>query len=110
MAAMSQRLEWTTAPRTYVAGDALGSAFNPESAVRAAVAQFATRWLLSTREVDVLGLMVEGLRPKEIAARLGLSLPTVQTFRVRIWKKLGVDGAERCLAVFVQFLATRAGD
>jgi DNA-binding NarL/FixJ family response regulator len=47
--------------------------------------------LLSTREYQVFTMLVEGLRPKEIAARLGLSPKTVDTHRASLMKKLGVN-------------------
>lgn len=44
---------------------------------------------LSERETAVLGLLVEGLRNKEIADRLNLSPKTVDTYRARMLSKLG---------------------
>jgi DNA-binding NarL/FixJ family response regulator len=44
--------------------------------------------LLSTREYQVFSLLVEGVRAKEIAARLGLSPKTVDTHRSNLMKKL----------------------
>ena len=46
--------------------------------------------LLSAREYQVFSLLVEGVRPKEIAARLGLSPKTVDTYRSNLMKKLGL--------------------
>jgi len=48
--------------------------------------------LLSSREMEVLQLLVEGRVPKEIADTLGISRKTVDTYRARLTKKLGVDG------------------
>lgn len=48
-----------------------------------------TRSLLSAREEEVLRLVAEGLRGKEIAARLNLGLKTVGTYRRRLMQKLG---------------------
>jgi DNA-binding NarL/FixJ family response regulator len=45
---------------------------------------------LSTREREVLQLMAEGLSTKEIAARLHLSVKTVETHRRQIMDKLGI--------------------
>ena len=45
---------------------------------------------LSAREVEVLSLVVRGLMSKEIADRLHISLPTVNTHRKNISEKLGV--------------------
>jgi DNA-binding NarL/FixJ family response regulator len=60
--------------------------------------------LLTARERDVLALMVRGRRTKEIAADLGISSKTVETYRGRVMLKLGVDN----LAGLVK-LAIRAG-
>lgn len=45
---------------------------------------------LSAREYQVFTQLVEGVRPKEIAARLGLSVKTVDTHRKKLMEKLGV--------------------
>lgn len=50
----------------------------------------ATGRALSTREREVLQLMAEGLSTKEIAARLHLSVKTVETHRRQIMDKLGI--------------------
>jgi two-component system response regulator FixJ len=47
--------------------------------------------LLSGREAEVLGLIVEGLTNKEIARALGLSPRTVETHRANVFHKLDVD-------------------
>ncbi len=59
---------------------------------------------LTGRERDVLGLLVRGRRTKEIAAELGISAKTVETYRGRLMLKLGIDN----LAGLVKF-AIRAG-
>jgi len=45
---------------------------------------------LSEREIETLGLLVEGLAKKEIADRLGISSHTVDTYVRRIYRKLHV--------------------
>ena len=45
---------------------------------------------LSMREHQVFGLLVEGIRAKEIAARLDLSPKTVDTYRASLMRKLNV--------------------
>jgi two-component system response regulator NreC len=53
--------------------------------------QFEDRYeLLTERERQLYHLLAEGRSNKEIAARLGLSLHTVETHRTRIMDKLGV--------------------
>jgi DNA-binding NarL/FixJ family response regulator len=59
---------------------------------------------LTQREREVLGLLAQGRRTKEIAGELGISPKTVETYRGRIMLKLGVD----TLAGLVVF-AVRAG-
>jgi DNA-binding NarL/FixJ family response regulator len=44
---------------------------------------------LSPRELEVLKMVADGLRTKEIAARLGIGAKTVDTHRARLMKKLG---------------------
>lgn len=45
---------------------------------------------LSTREIEVMSLVVKGYINKEIADRLSLSLPTIITHRKNLMNKLGV--------------------
>jgi DNA-binding NarL/FixJ family response regulator len=45
---------------------------------------------LSAREVQVFNLLVAGIRAKEIAARLGLSPKTVDTYRSSLMRKLDI--------------------
>ena len=46
--------------------------------------------LLSSREFQVFTLLVEGIRAKEIAARLDLSPKTVDTYRSSLMRKLDI--------------------
>jgi len=45
------------------------------------------------REKDVLRLIVEELPSQEIARRLGIGLPTVETHRRNLFRKAGVKSA-----------------
>jgi DNA-binding NarL/FixJ family response regulator len=45
---------------------------------------------LSSREYQVFSMLVEGVRAKEIAARLSLSPKTVDTYRANLMKKLDI--------------------
>lgn len=47
--------------------------------------------VLTPREREVLQLLAEGLRTKQIASRLKLSVKTVGTYRERLLRKIGVD-------------------
>ena len=44
---------------------------------------------LSEREQEVLGFLAKGLRHKEIADRLSVSVKSVETYRARLMAKLG---------------------
>ena len=60
--------------------------------------------LLTEREREVLRLLAQGWRTKEIAGDLGISTKTVETYRARIMMKLRID----TLAGLVRF-TIRAG-
>jgi DNA-binding NarL/FixJ family response regulator len=65
---------------------------------------------LSPREQRVVRALGCGLLNKAIAARLGLSLATVETYRKNVATKLGVSGAELVrLAVLYRMLSWDAG-
>jgi DNA-binding NarL/FixJ family response regulator len=49
---------------------------------------------LSGRESEIFAMVGEGLTTRAIAARLGLSAHTVQTYRKRVARKLGTMGPE----------------
>ncbi len=55
-------------------------------------ADAADRPALSPRELQVLRLVAEGLRTKEIADKLGVGVKTAETFRQRLMHKLGCNG------------------
>jgi pimeloyl-ACP methyl ester carboxylesterase/DNA-binding CsgD family transcriptional regulator len=57
---------------------------------------------LSAREAEVLGLIAAGLRNGEIAARLSLSVHTVERHAVHIYAKLGVRGRAEATAFALQ--------
>ncbi|MBI4351820.1 MAG: response regulator transcription factor [Elusimicrobia bacterium] len=52
---------------------------------------------LSHREEEVLRLLVKGYLGKEVAARLEISVKTVETYRARIAEKLGISGRAELL-------------
>jgi LuxR family maltose regulon positive regulatory protein len=53
--------------------------------------------VLTQREVEVVRLMAEGLRYKEIAGRLFVSLNTVRFHAKSIYSKLGVNNRTHAL-------------
>jgi DNA-binding NarL/FixJ family response regulator len=59
--------------------------------------------LLSKRECEVFGFLVDGIRPKDIAKILNISPKTVDTYRANIMRKLEVDG----IASLVRFAIQR---
>jgi two-component system response regulator NreC len=63
-----------------------------EGPLPAAGARGRARALLSPRESQVLRLLAQGHSNRQIAARLKLSVKTVETFRARLSRKLGLRG------------------
>ncbi len=53
---------------------------------------------LSDRELEILGLLAEGARPKEVAEQLFLSVKTVKNHLTSIYAKLGVESAAQAVA------------
>ena len=77
-------------------------------ALAAAVTLSPSTSSLSERELAVLGGVADGETSKEIAARLGLSAKTVDTYRARAAQKLGVrNGPELVRAAMLQGLLER---
>lgn len=56
---------------------------------------------LSDREIQLFALLGQGERNKAIAARLGLSAKTVSTYKVRLFRKLGVKTTPELIARFL---------
>lgn len=52
---------------------------------------------LSAREFETFRLIGQGYKSAQIAARLHLSIKTIETYRSRIKEKLGLDGAPQLL-------------
>lgn len=61
--------------------------------------------MLTQREREVLALIADGLSNKEIAARLDLSVRTVEAHRINIKRKFELDGA----AALTRFAVERKG-
>ncbi len=57
---------------------------------------------LSTREFQVFSLLVEGVRAKEIAARLALSPKTVDTYRSSLMRKLDIHDVASLVKFAIQ--------
>jgi DNA-binding NarL/FixJ family response regulator len=69
----------------------VNSAFLEEYRTSFLSAQVPPKPTLSGREREVLRMVAEGLRTKEIAARLQLGVKTAETYRRRLMKKLGCN-------------------
>jgi two-component system NarL family response regulator len=72
----------------------------PEIAQRLTSRMFQTA--LTTREIEVLGLVAKGMRNKEIAAQLKISDETVQGHVKNILAKLSVHDRTEAVAVAVR--------
>lgn len=57
---------------------------------------------LSGREIDVIGLIMQGLSNKEIATRLFISYETVKTHRKNIFRKIGVSNSASLINYYNQ--------
>ncbi len=80
---------------------------DPEEAVPAAgLAGTSPFHRLSLREREVCKLLVEGRAPKEIAAALGISNKTVDTYKARLMDKLGVDSLPALVKVALRYGVT----
>ena len=62
-------------------------------------ARYAT---LSAREREVLGLLVQGLRNKQTAGRLGISEVTVKVHRHNLMDKMQATSLQALLAMVAQ--------
>jgi DNA-binding NarL/FixJ family response regulator len=65
---------------------------------------------LSDRELQVFRLIAEGHATKEIAARIRLSIKTIETHRQRIKRKLGIGSATELVAAAARWLAENPSD
>ncbi len=58
-----------------------------------------TKFALTQREFDVLTLLLQGLQNKKIASELGLSLATVKTHLIHIFRKCAVHSRSQLMAL-----------
>ncbi len=87
--------ELAAAVRTAAAG---GAALAPGVAHRLMDRMRTPGSTLSAREIEVLGLVADGLSNAEIASRLFLSQATVKSHLVHVYGKLGVDSRTAAVA------------
>ncbi len=62
---------------------------------------------LRDRELEVFGLMGEGIGTREIAARLGRSVKTIETYQARIKEKLNLNTATALKREAVRWVESR---
>lgn len=84
----------TNVPPKFVASDAAAAGNLPptpqKSGLPLTVPSVEAVKMLSSREIEVVQLVAAGLSSKEIAARLDLSVRTVEKHRANIMEKIGV--------------------
>lgn len=61
----------------------------------------ASQYALSTREEEVLDLLVSGLRPSQVASRLGLSMKTISSHKRNALGKLGVSSILEAVRIWI---------
>ena len=74
-----------------------GAAASPPAATRA-----ANKPRLTERELEILTAIARGEQSKEIAARLGLTRRTIETYLTAIYQKLEVDSRAAAVAVALE--------
>ena len=64
---------------------------------------------LSQRQVQVLRLIAEGYSNKQIAAKLRLSIKTIETHRIQVMRRVGIRGTAGLVRYAIRIgLATAA--
>ncbi|PKM97846.1 MAG: DNA-binding response regulator [Elusimicrobia bacterium HGW-Elusimicrobia-3] len=64
---------------------------------------------LTTRELEVLSLIVEGLANKEVGRKLGISVRTAETHRQHLIRKLGINSVSGLTKYAIQHGLTALG-
>jgi NarL family two-component system response regulator YdfI len=67
-----------------------------------AATRAANKPRLTERELEILAAIARGERSKEIAARLGLTRRTIETYLTTIYQKLEVDSRAAAVAVALE--------
>lgn len=73
-----------------LAGAPATRADEPRSGDRGALLELC--YGLTAREAQIAGMLVDRMRPEEVAARLGLKVATVRSHVKRLFDKVGVNG------------------
>ncbi|MCC4607796.1 response regulator transcription factor [Xanthomonas campestris pv. zinniae] len=66
--------------------------------------------MLSPRELAVATLLIQGIRQKEVARRLGVNSKTVGTYKARLQKKLGISNIVALLQLAKRYDRLRSFD
>lgn len=66
--------------------------------------QYHTKYKLTSKELDILELMAQGLTYKEIGEKLIISPSTVSTHKCNIFSKLYVNGSNAGAKAIVKYL------
>lgn len=61
----------------------------------------AAQYALSMREEEVLDLLVSGMRPSQVASRLGLSMKTISSHKRNALGKLGVSSILEAVRIWI---------
>lgn len=62
--------------------------------------------LLTPREREIMGLLIDGKTNKSIAVDLNLSLRTIESHRAKIFEKLSVESLSQCVLQYATACAT----
>lgn len=76
--------------RTYFCAEVSSTVMNN---LRHGVGRVVTRSVLTEREVEIVRLIADGKRNKEIADALGVTPKSAETFRLRVMRKLELDSS-----------------
>ncbi len=88
--------------RTILAPEAVQALIQEDRRVTAATPDLASTYELTSREQEVLALMVEGLSNPDIASRLVVSRSTAKAHVSNILSKLGVSNRAEAIAMALQ--------
>ncbi len=93
---------WLVATGTYVGGSDVDVVVQLRSGDVGTVLPAFAEWCgLSARETDVLRLLVQGLAPKQVARRLGISVLTVGDHQRSLYRKAGVHGRDELVSLLL---------
>jgi DNA-binding NarL/FixJ family response regulator len=69
----------------------------PEATQVVPEAEYSLSSVLTPRELDVFGLLIRGIKMREIADALNIKYSTVNTHQKSIYKKLGINSRAECI-------------